>query len=897
MSRWALLLLLAATCTVSGTIAAVHAQGAAASGGVAAVLDGLRLGLSAGDATGLFPLIAQDAPPEVREFAASVVVEGDVVRAAALERDRQPLEGVPAGAGHSLIVELFTETSDRAQIVTARLDVARAGGGEPDGWQIVDAEELARVDRLFRLRVNRATQYAARALTIRGEDLELTLPSGTVFEVTSAEGITGLILIGRGTMRFSPAPDAERRQLAIFGGGEVLDAEFESAFVRFSPRQYEQAAESALQPVPVSAALLQTAEAIFAEEAPKTYSLDLADLSDDVWYLLPPPSDFVAEVRTRRYSTLTYTRTMAQSEDISFFNRADGITIALYASPEKLASRGAFYSEDTIAEYDVIDYELDARIRYITGLRAPQYPYIEGSARLVLRARMDGLASFPLRLDDELRVTEIASREHGGLLSMRVRGRSSVVVTLPTSLPRGAELTLLVRYEGPLRDENLDNYAAIRGDISLAARERRPDQFFPFYPPEQNLLLSSRSSWYPQSPASDYTTATLRITVPDGYGVVASGVPLGEVAAGTYLFSAPSPIRYFSAIVTRLRPAGGMRVPMASDTDQAGGTADAVGINLTVDASPRQQGEGRVLLAQAEDIIRFYVGLLGRYPYESLALALVESGLPGGHSPGYAVMLNNPVPDSPYVWRNDPSSFDGYPEFFLAHEIAHQWWGQAVGWKNYHEQWLSEGFAQYFAALYARHAHGEATFVDMLRRFHRWSAQQSDQGPIHLGYRLGHIQRDARIFRGLVYNKSAAVLHMLRRLIGDEAFFAGLRRFYGEYEFQKAGTDDLRRVLEEVSGRPLERFFERWIYGDRLPRVRYRVAEGQGRIAVRFEQDGDAIYDVPVTVSVIYANGATQDVGIPLTDRVVDREIATSGPVRQVQVNGDFAALGEFVAR
>ena len=151
---------------------------------------------------------------------------------------------------------------------------------------------------------------------------------------------------------------------------------------------------------------------------------------------------------------------------------------------------------------------------------------------------------------------------------------------------------------------------------------------------------------------------------------------------------------------------------------------------------------------------------------------MVEDQLPGGHAPGYFAMINNPPPVSPYNWRNDPAAFQGFPEFFLAHELAHQWFGQAVGWKNYHEQWLSEGFAQYFAALYAKERRGEGAFRDVLRQFRRWAMEDSDQGPIYLGYRLGHIKGESTVFRALVYNKGAAVLHMLRRLLGDEAFFA-----------------------------------------------------------------------------------------------------------------------------
>ena len=244
---------------------------------------------------------------------------------------------------------------------------------------------------------------------------------------------------------------------------------------------------------------------------------------------------------------------------------------------------------------------------------------------------------------------------------------------------------------------------------------------------------------------------------------------------------------------------------------------------------------------------------------------MLESDLPGGHSPAYFAVINNPLPTTPHVWRNDPATFNDFPEFFLAHEVAHQWWGQAVGWKNYHEQWISEGFAQYFAALYAREQRGESVFRSAIRNLRRWSMEHSDQGPISLGYRLGHVKGEPRVFRAVVYNKGAAVLHMLRRLIGDEAFFSGLRTFYAEFRYRKAGTDDVRRAMEKASGRPLERFFERWVLDTALPRVRVTTAVKGDALEVSYEQVGE-VFDLPVTVTLQYADGSAEDVVVLMTE-------------------------------
>jgi len=203
---------------------------------------------------------------------------------------------------------------------------------------------------------------------------------------------------------------------------------------------------------------------------------------------------------------------------------------------------------------------------------------------------------------------------------------------------------------------------------------------------------------------------------------------------------------------------------------------------------------------------------------------------------------------------------------------------------------LSEGFAQYFAALYAKERRGEEAFRDVLRQFRRWSIDDSDQGPVYLGYRLGHIKGESRVFRALVYNKGAAVLHMLRRTIGDEAFFAGIKRFYADNRFKKASTDDLRKAMELTSGRDLNRFFERWIYDNGIPRLRYSTAVEGNDLVVRFEQTGD-LYDVPVTMAVTYADGKTTEFIVQVNEPANEVRFPLSGAMRSVEANPDGAAI------
>jgi hypothetical protein len=857
--------------------------------GVDVLLHRLEETLNAGDQAGFRALFYSVPAVLVDRYISDLFMPG-AVKSAVRERDRTDLEGAPPGDGNRLVVEIFVETAGRARILTAGLDVRRPPGGDAASWRIVRAEGLTAVEGLYRLRLNTATPYIAHNLEVTSEDVQFSLPDGHVFLVECDDGITGLVMLGRGDMRFTPAPAAERGQLRIFSGAETLVAAFDSVFIRLNPADYTRRVSAAALTVGTADdRQARRAQEVFARESLKSLTLDLSDLSREIWHLLPPADDFLAEVQSRKYGALTFMRSSSQAEDVSLFQRDRKRTIALYPSKAKIAARGRFYSDDVLREYDVLDYNIDAALN-------PQRQFVQGRARLAIRARTS-LSTLTLRLAETLVVTNITSVEYGRLLFLKVRNQNTVLVNLPTVLPQDADITLFITYSGRVAGQELDSET-----IQVGAEPAPPSQGdFPMIAMEPNFLLSNRAYWYPQNPVPDYATATLRLTVPEGYTCIASGEPepadavvslkdLLTIPDGdTFTFRAGQPLRYLAVVVSHFTRVAEKTITVGGDPDSPG---DRVAIR--VEANPRQQARGRALVKPVEDVLRFYTGLLGDAPFPSATVAFVESALPGGHSPGYFAVLNDPAPGTTINWRTDPASFDGFPEFFLAHELAHQWWGQAIGWKNYHEQWISEGFAQYFAALYAQQARGERVFTDMLKQFRRWSLADSDQGPVSLGYRLGHIKSEPRVFRALVYNKGAAVLHMLRRLLGDDVFFSALRRFYQDRKFQKAGTDDLQRAFEAASGRNLDRFFERWIYGTDLPHIAYRTAITSSGVTVHFEQTTELLFDLPVTVTLAYADGRSSEVVVPISEKVTDQLIPVSGQVRQVQINRDSAAVAEF---
>jgi aminopeptidase N len=198
-----------------------------------------------------------------------------------------------------------------------------------------------------------------------------------------------------------------------------------------------------------------------------------------------------------------------------------------------------------------------------------------------------------------------------------------------------------------------------------------------------------------------------------------------------------------------------------------------------------------------------------------------------------------------------------------AHEIAHQWFGDSVTESTWSDLWLSEGFATYFAGLFLERNESPERFKDYMRAnaLSYLAYEKTRRAPIH--------DTKTESLFGLLnpnnYEKGSWVLHMLRGIVGDRAFFAGLKNYYYHHKDSVASTEDLRVALEKTSGRDLKYFFDRWIYkaGHPIYQVRWR-STGRGMIELTLDQkQDDEAFLQPVTIEIKTKAGVRRVVIMP----------------------------------
>ena len=265
----------------------------------------------------------------------------------------------------------------------------------------------------------------------------------------------------------------------------------------------------------------------------------------------------------------------------------------------------------------------------------------------------------------------------------------------------------------------------------------------------------------------------------------------------------------------------------------------AAGVPLETWVFPRDREAGMATFDEPmRQAMEFYSERVGPYSYEKLAS--VQNGAARGGGMEHA---------SEIFFGQD--SVTGRPALGLvAHETAHQWFGDSVTEKDWDDVWLSEGFATYFAALTTEHYEGRDAFVTQMKRSRASIFNTEKRMP---GVAVVQDRPWKGIPNGIVYQKGGWSLHMLRGQIGDAKFWAGIREYYRRYRDGNASTADFEKVMEEVSGADLGWFFKQWLYRPGSPTLQgtwhYNVAAATVAIELMQTQNGEA-YRLPLEIAV-----------------------------------------------
>ncbi len=290
------------------------------------------------------------------------------------------------------------------------------------------------------------------------------------------------------------------------------------------------------------------------------------------------------------------------------------------------------------------------------------------------------------------------------------------------------------------------------------------------------------------------------------------------------------------------------------------------------------------MLADAENATRIYNVYFGKLPFNRLALTQQPAGNFGQAWPTLVYMPFTAFmdPTQRYLASGGNVRFatNDFFRYVAPHEIAHQWWGHMVGWKSYHDQWMSEGFAEFSASLFIQIAmHDEKKYLEFWNEQRDRITQSRPQthdlkpytvGPVTQGFRLSSGKTYAA-YQYLVYPKGAYILHMLRQMMfepgpRDKRFMEMMQDFIKSHYNQDVSTEDLKHIVEKHMTKQMDLdrngtmdwFFNEYVYGTEMPpyRFEYQLSGDGATISARITQSGVSDnFKMLVPVYVDYGKG------------------------------------------
>ena len=445
-------------------------------------------------------------------------------------------------------------------------------------------------------------------------------------------------------------------------------------------------------------------------------------------------------------------------------------------------------------------------------------------------------------------------------------------VMLETAAKRGDKLKITVNYHGRPKDGLI---FAKDGDGKMSATgDNWPNRVHYWIPTLD----------HPSAKA----TVTFTISASVNYEVVANGkfiTVFATAGTSTWKFEEGKPIPPYCMVVA---------VSQGAKLDT---TFEAVPLSYYVPQKDHDYASKG--FSPAAPALAFFSQTVAPYPYEKLALIIGATQF-GGMENSSAIVF----PGNLFNARGNERMSTRFDvpkrlEEVVAHEIAHQWFGDSVTESTWADLWLSEGFATYFAGLFVEKYDGQDAFREYMRNAAQryFNYEKQTKTPIHDEATPNLM----RLLNANNYEKGAWVLHMLRSQLGDEAFFKGLRDYYKAHASANASTEDLRSALEKSSGKNLKEFFARWVYGTGHPV--YELSQGSAEyagagefltITLKQTQPGEPFLD-PVPIEIDNGSSKQQVVIWPKGNTATTRVSTKGSKAATVRLDPDETLLKEIV--
>lgn len=739
-------------------------------------------------------------------------------------------------------------------------------------------------------------KYAAvNNLVLRRDRAVFTLHSGEIYFLKEAKGKrTGAVFIGDGELSIDPPVKSEKEMLKFFTDSTELKEDFSQLVMFFTDETFNEVEKS--PNVKISTNGSQSSKARDAYRSKESalkdnriirYNITTRILMDE--YALPRRGFFWSFIDGKKHSNLLFKLDPlgveeVAPEQVSLTNydiNNYGIWLAFHSDEEY--QKGTGNSNQDRRLFDIKNHNLDITLR---GLR------MIATDEVTLELRTKGQRVLPFDLYRHMRVKRILD-ENGEEISFIQEDKdedSDLAVILPKTYETDKPFKLIFEYDGveSLKSEGTGNF-----------------------------ILVSRTNWYPNNRSSaflDRATFDLKFRYPKQYTLIGVGELVDSSSAeGDLKYEhwsskgvemATAGFNYGDFVKTELNDkTTGYELSVYNNKElpdslrsyivqieninaqRANRGAESIATNV---GSITTSSMAKTVIDEALNSVRLYDHYFGKLPHKRIAMT--QQPIPTGGQAWATLVFMPYMAFISDVHRNELYGIQGAKNSFWRevgpHEVAHQWWGHAVGWTSYRDQWMSEGFAEFSASLYVQYV-----YKDTDRFIQYWENQrklivEADSstkgikpytiGPVTQGFRLA-TGKAPGVYRRLIYPKGAYILHMLRMLMidpkaqgveKDAKFRAMMSDFIKSHYNQDVSTEDFKRIVEKhitpqmdlYQNGSMDWFFNQWVYGTDVPeyQLEYRLdsAKGETMLNAKITQSGVSDnFVMPIPIYVDFGKG------------------------------------------